>query len=150
MNLKVKKLVPEAVLPKQAKADDAGYDLVAISDGQWSEDRTYIEYDTGLAIEPPKGYHTEIFPRSSISKTDLVLANSLGLVDGKFRGSLRCRFKYIPRTYIHGQNPEPLLHKKGDKIAQLVIRKTEYLEVEEVSELSQTERAEGGFGSTGR
>jgi len=84
LEIKVKKLHPDAVLPKCANETDAGYDLVAIDEGEIvSEglDIMYIQYRTGIAIAPPEGYHTEIFPRSSISKKQLFLANSVGLVD---------------------------------------------------------------------
>lgn len=164
--MKTKKLTPDAVTPVHAKENDAGYDLVAIDDGTWADDRTYIEYRTGITLEVPLGYHTELFPRSSISKTDLVLANSVGLVDNGYRGELRFRFKYIPRISIaterayHSENgycavpvvniSKPILYKKGDKVGQVVIRKTYDLPVIEVEELSETDRGDGGFGSTGK
>jgi dUTP pyrophosphatase len=149
--LKVKKLAPEATLPAKAKADDAGYDLVAIDDGTLSDDGTFLQYRTGIAIELPKGYHTELFPRSSITKTDLILANSVGVVDNGYRGEVVARFKVVPRHHgFIGSGNFPIAYKKGDKIAQLVIRQTFSLEVEEVTELSSTERGTGGFGSTGK
>lgn len=144
MKLKVKKMHQDSVLPSQANSNDAGYDLTAIDDGTWNKDRTYIEYKTGISIQPPDGYHTEIFPRSSISKTDLVLANSIGLVDQGYSGEILLRFKYIPNR------AELKLYKKGDRIGQLVIRKTEKANFVEVNELSETERGDGGFGSSDR
>jgi dUTP pyrophosphatase len=161
MKMKIKKLSPEAVLPARAKEGDAGYDVIAIADGVWSKDKTYIEYSTGLSVELPIGYHVELFPRSSISKTDLLLANSIGLVDNGYRGELLLRFKYVHRhtDLPTGEIPmsaaidhvmaEPILYKKGDKIGQIVVRKTYELPVEEVSELSDSDRGTGGFGSTG-
>lgn len=169
--LRVKKLVPDAILPKQANDGDAGYDLVAIDDGTWDSSGTFIQYRTGIAIEVPPGYHTEIFPRSSVSKYDLVLANSVGLVDYAYRGEVLCRFKYVPRLQLTNfelpifpgvQIPsgatgsyykvvEPtLLYRKGDKIAQLVIRKTINLQVMEFDSLSETVRGSNGFGSSGK
>ena len=170
LSLKVKKLEPEAVLPAIASEGDVGYDVVAINDGTISEDGTFIEYKTGLAIELPQGYHVELFPRSSISKYDLSLANSIGLVDNGYRGELRFRFKFTQRakpvlTMVKNENDgydqhpgiesffpyPPLLYKKGDKIGQIVIRKSvSGLPVEEVAELSDTSRGSGGFGSTGK
>lgn len=154
--LKVKKLVPEAVLPSQAKPGDAGYDLVALDDGTWSEDGTYIQYRTGITIEPPVGFHTELFPRSSISKYELVLCNSIGLVDNGYRGEIVFRFKFVPRHIVSGDmtmgggsHLDLKLYKKGDKIGQVVIRKTVEMPVIEVDELSTTERGAGAFGSTG-
>nr|DAI39659.1 MAG TPA: dUTPase [Caudoviricetes sp.] len=81
MLVKVKKLVPEAIIPSYAKPGDAGMDLVATSvDFNNSQ---YIEYGTGLAIEIPKGYVGYIFPRSSNSKYDLQLCNCVGVIDSK-------------------------------------------------------------------
>ena len=154
--LKVKKLVPEAVLPTKAKDGDAGYDLTTIGDPEIND--SYVQYRTGLAIEVPPGYHTELFPRSSISKYDLTLANSIGLVDNGYRGELLLRFKITPRVlptkspveYLNPADWPPRLYVKGDKVAQIVIRKTISLAVEEVTELSSTERGAGGFGSSGK
>lgn len=142
-SLRVKKLVPEAVLPTRANPDDAGYDVVAIYDPEVTD--TYVQYRTGLAIEVPKGYHTEIFPRSSISKYDLVLANSIGLIDNGYRGELIFRFKIVPRA-----NGSILskVYEKGDKIGQIVVRRTIDLPILEVENLSDTVRGEGGFGSS--
>lgn len=138
--IKIKKLHKDAVIPTQAKNGDAGFDLTAIDDGINDCEGRYIEYDTGIAIQPPEGYHTEIFPRSSISKYGLFLANSIGLVDNGYRNSIKLRFKKLAKgnEYV-----------KGDKIGQLVIRKTENIEFIEVDELSETERGDGGFGSSG-
>lgn len=150
IEIKFKKHHKDAVKPKHAFESDAGYDLVAIDNGIVTEHYTstanedndilYIEYDTGISIEPPKGYHVEIYPRSSISKTGLMLANSIGLIDYQYRGTLRCRFKVI--------NPKHPRYKKGDKIAQLVVKKTTYATFTEVDELNDTDRGSDGFGST--
>ena len=164
MKIKVKKLHPDAELPVTAIGADAGFDLVAIDDGKIKD--TYIQYKTGIAVEPPPGYHTEIFPRSSVSKMDLVLANSIGLVDGAYRGELLVRFKIIPEVieyedvapsgvdaHLNGKHTAKYFDlkkfKKGDRIAQLVLRKTEKAEYEWAEELSDTQRGDGGFGSTG-
>lgn len=158
MKVKVKKLHPDAVLPAAATPTDAGFDLVAIDDGEIKD--TYIQYKTGIAIEPPPGHHTEIFPRSSVSKTDLVLANSVGVVDQDYRGEILVRFKIVPPVTRSGMLEEAedqyttkyfdlFKYKKGDRIAQLVLRKTETAEYEWSDELSDTHRGTGGFGSTG-
>lgn len=143
MQVRIKRLMPDAVMPSKAREGDAGFDCVAITDGAWNVDRTYIEYKTGLSVQMPSGYHVELFPRSSISKYDLVLCNSIGLVDNGYRGEIVFRFKYISR-----ETQSPLLYKKGDKIGQIVVRKTYDFPVIEVSELSETDRGTGGFGST--
>lgn len=153
MQIFVTKRSEEAVLPERANPDDAGFDLVAIDNGEIVygkggrslNDILYIEYKTGIAIEPPAGYHTEIFPRSSITKKNLFLANSIGLVDEGYRGEVIVRFKPTmdPRfAFYQG-------YKKGDKIAQLVVRKTETAEFVWSEALSATDRGSGGFGSSG-
>ena len=154
--LKVKRIHPDAVLPKRAKEGDAAYDLVAINDGEIKIDERnkllYIEYDTGIAIEVPEGYHTEIDARSSVTNYDLILKNCIGWVDGGYKGHLILRY-WI--TTFDGNINEYIirrkckLYKKGDRIAQLKIHKTIIFPVIEVEELSKTDRAEGGFGSTG-
>ena len=147
---KVKKLHEDAQLPSQATDTDAGFDLIAIDDGEFKRDEDnnllYIQYKTGISIQPPEGYHTEIFPRSSVTKTHLMLANSIGLVDEGYRGEILVRFNVVPS----GLRPSNIKrYSKGDKIAQLVIRKTEKAEFVLVDELDDSERGEGGFGSTG-
>lgn len=161
--LKINKLVPEAVVPKKANQSDAGLDCIALNDGTWNNAGTYIEYKIGIAIQLPEGYHVELFPRSSVSKYDLVLCNSVGLVDNGYRGEIVFRFKYVPRmkerkvqldgdggrtTTVHEPAPS-IIYQKGDKVGQIVIRKTYDFPVIEVSELSETERGTGGFGSSG-
>lgn len=151
VEIKVLKLHEDAVLPSAARESDAGFDLVAIDDGKVED--TYIEYRTGIAIETPPGYHTEIFPRSSVSKTDLVLANSIGLVDEGYRGEILVRFKALPksRESAWGQCKEfwePRRFRRGDRIAQLVVRKTEQATFNWSEDLSSTHRGTGGFGST--
>jgi dUTP pyrophosphatase len=134
---------------------DAGYDLVAISDPIIVEQETgtidYIEYDTGLVIEPEIGYHTFAMPRSSISKTNLVLANSVGLIDNGYRGTIKLRFKYILQfaDIAKGMINFSKIYKKGDKIGQLVFAKTISPSIIESEVTSETNRGEGGFGSTG-
>lgn len=166
--IKVTKLHEDAVLPLNAHDGDAGYDLVAIDDGEIVKDKNenifYIQYKTGIAIEPPKGYHTEIFPRSSITKTHLVLGNSIGLVDNCYRGEILVRFKVVKLADIKDKTdsftPDMFRYsigygdiekyKKGDKIAQLVIRPTINMPFSWVEKLEETKRGVGGFGSTGK
>ena len=154
-----------------------GYDLVASShpaiSGEYDEDAKawsridYIQYHTDLYIEPcvdDKVYHTNIFPRSSISNKNLMLANSIGLIDAGVSWRVAYSFfKYITQpedvfAKIRGhQSTIPMLtninmekiYKKGERIAQLVIAETHKVEFEIVEELSETDRGKGGFGSTG-
>lgn len=155
MKINVKKISSQAVIPNRANSNDAGFDLVAIDDGT-VDNEGFIQYKTGLSIEPENGFHTEIWPRSSISKYDLVLANSIGLIDESYRGELLIRFKPVSRFQqmpdgeIYVVFPKPIKkYKKGDKIAQLVVSKTVDASFVEVSELSETKRGTGGFGSSG-
>lgn len=151
MNILVKKLHEDAVLPTQATPLDAGYDLVAIDSGEVKlaeeDNKTvlYIQYRTGISIQPPSGYHTEIFPRSSVTNKTLILGNSIGLVDEGYRGEILVRFK--PTCDIWGSGYRTF--GKGDKIAQLVIRKTERAQFVWNDELEDSQRGEGGFGSSG-
>lgn len=80
MVVNIKKIHPNAVIPAYSKPGDAGMDVTAVS---VRETEDFIEYDTGLAIEIPKGYVGLLFPRSSNSKYDLQLCNSVGVIDPK-------------------------------------------------------------------
>ena len=154
--LKFKKLHIDAVIPERAYEGDAGYDLVAITEPDIVKDESgilYIQYRTGLSVQPPKGFRTEIYPRSSISKYNLSLCNSIGLCDNSYRGEIICRFNLIMeekgcKDGLKNFMVKPKIYKKGDKIAQLVIKKDYIFEVEEVDELDSTERGAGNFGST--
>ena len=138
MKLKIKKLSENSVIPFYAKSGDAGMDLTCTS---MTKTAKYFEYGTGLAIEMPKGYAGFAFPRSSISKTDHFLKNSVGVIDSGYRGEIKLRMS----TPIDSENQ----YKIGDKIGQLIIMKLPWVEIEEVQELNETDRGEGGFGSTG-
>lgn len=142
MNIRIKKINENAVIPSYSKIGDAGMDLTAISYSIIDEKQFgFIEYDTGLAIEIPEGYVGLIYPRSSISNTGLLLANSVGVIDSNYRGSLKCRFKAIPNTTIYNV---------GERIAQLIIQPIPVIQFELVEELSNTNRESFGFGSTGK
>ncbi len=137
MKVKIKKLNPNAVVPTYAKGGDAGLDLVATS---MNFDGTQITYGTGLAIEIPEGFVGLVFPRSSIRKTDLILSNSVGVIDSGYRGEIQATFK---RTGLNK-------YEIGDRGAQIIIMPHPTIEFLEVDELTNTERGEGGFGSTGK
>ena len=138
MKVKIKKLHPNAVIPVYAKPGDAGLDLTAISES-WNENNSMVTYDTGLAVEIPEGHVGLLFPRSSFSKTTLNLANSVGVIDSGYRGSIMLKFRYLE---------EGAVYDVGDRVGQLLILPYPAIEFEEVEELSSTERGEGGFGST--
>lgn len=145
MKIKIKKLNKNAVIPSYARLGDAGLDLTATSMHYVKDKETgtrMVEYGTGLAFEIPQGYVGLIFPRSSIYKTDLTLSNSVGVLDSGFRGELKFKFRvgaYSSRKY-----------EVGDRIGQIVIIPHPYIEFEESNELSDSERGENGYGSTGR
>lgn len=141
MKVNIKKLNPFVVTPSYAKQGDAGMDLRTT--GITEQTDKYIEYGTGICVEIPEGYVGLIFPRSSISKTDLILANSVGVIDSGYRGEIKCRFKITSDEDIE-------IYDFGDKIAQMIIIPYPQIQFEVVEELSSTERSEGGFGSSGR
>ena len=141
MVVNFKKLDEKAEKPKFGKPGDAGADLVATSldtsrPGQ-------IVYGTGIAVEIPEGMVGLIFPRSSIRNYDLVLSNSVGVIDSGYRGEIMATFNYTSKT------PDNTIYQVGDRIAQLVIVPVPLVQYREVAELSETERGEGGHGSTG-
>ncbi len=143
--VKVKRLHPKAVIPKYAKDGDAGMDLVAT---EIISNTTFdVTYGTGIAMEIPKGYVGLVFPRSSIRKTDLSLTNCVGVIDSGYRGEIQATFKKV-----FGKNDvrlDELDYKVGDRIAQIMIIPYPSVTFVEVDELSQTDRGEGGFDSTG-
>jgi dUTP pyrophosphatase len=136
LKVKFKKLHPDAVTPSYAKDGDAGLDLTAISK---SHSDTFVQYGTGIAVEIPSGYVGLIFPRSSVSKLEnFYLKNSVGVIDSGYRGEIMLRFNKSTDSY-----------RAGDKVGQLIIMPYPTVKLQEVDELSDTERGGGGFGSTG-
>ena len=143
MKVRIKKLSENAVIPTYAKSGDAGMDLVATS--IISETDTQITFGIGLALEIPNGFVGLIFPRSSVRKTRLMLSNCVGVVDSGYRGELQATFNKVNQNSIAEND-----YKVGDRIAQIMIIPHPPIEFDEVAELSDTERGEGGFGSTGK
>ena len=141
MKVKFKKLREEAIVPSYAKAGDAGMDLTALSQS-WDDERKCWVYGTGIAVEIPEGYVGLIFPRSSICKFSMHLSNSVGVIDSGYRGEIKFMFREVPGTGA--------LYSIGDRIGQLIIMPFPKVEVEEVVDLSDTERGTEGFGSSGR
>jgi dUTP pyrophosphatase len=153
MEVRIKKLHPNAVIPTYAKPGDAGMDLVATS--IISDTPEQITYGMGIALEIPEGFVGLIFPRSSVRKTGLQLSNSVGVCDSGYRGELQATFNKIfgsERMYDEVKIKEIQsneYYKVGDRIAQIMIIPHPPIEFVEVDELSDSERGEGGFGSTG-
>ncbi|MBQ3306916.1 MAG: dUTP diphosphatase [Bacilli bacterium] len=141
LEVKFKKLVPEAVIPAYAKPGDAGLDLRATSK-HWSDDFQCWIYGTGLAVEIPEGYVGLIFPRSSVRKYCLALTNSVGVIDSSYRGEIMCTF----RPQSKGTTE---VYNVGDRVCQLIIVPYPAIAPIEVKELSETERGVNGHGSTG-
>ena len=143
MKVRIKKLNENAVIPSYAKDGDAGMDLVATS--IISTTSTQITYGIGLALEIPKGFVGLIFPRSSVRKTRLMLSNCVGVIDSGYRGELQATFNKINNDSVSEND-----YKVGDRIAQIMIIPHPDIQFEEADELSDTERGDGGFGSTGK
>jgi dUTP pyrophosphatase len=137
--LQFKKLEENAVLPSRAFPTDAGLDLTATS---VNKQDLFIEYGTGIAVAIPAGKVGLIFPRSSISNKNLMLANSVGVIDSQYRGEIKFRFRYgVDYT-------ESEIYKVGDRIGQLVLVDVGLEGATFVEELTETDRGTGGFGST--
>lgn len=175
LQVKIKRLNENAVIPAYAHPTDAGLDLTATS--KKIEDNGIVTYGTGIAVEIPKGYVGLIFPRSSNCKKELLLSNSVGVIDSCFRGEIM--LKYAPTTKI--AHPERLIdrlryffygtqcgkhinlnfiitimrdskreYEIGDRVGQLIIMPYPKVQFKEVTELSDSERGNGGYGSTGK
>ena len=139
--IKCLKKLPNAVIPSKAHESDVGFDLVAVKLHKVL-DNGVILYDTGLSMSPPKGFYLEIVPRSSLSKTGYMLANSIGIVDPAYTGSL-----YIALIKIVPDAPD--LELPFCKL-QLVLRVAYSAHIQEIAELDTTDRGDGGFGSSGK
>lgn len=216
MKIRFKKLSPNAVTPSRAHSSDAGFDLTATS--LVFDREGNATYGFGIAVEIPDGYVGLVFPRSSISKKDLILSNSVGVIDSGYRGEIMAKFKpallyvdnpplpsattnsidpqggtdqtdirtqsvefygkysasfdfylrwynrdipfdydgyhdSIDPLYTVGRVPNtlnPRVYGIGDRVAQLIILKLPEIELEEATELTPSDRGEGGYGSTGK
>lgn len=143
-SLKFKRLRPDAEIPSYATPGAAGLDITLACDGPMRllpGERRLMP--TGLAVEIPEGYEMQCRPRSGLAiKRGLTVLNTPGTIDSDYRGEIRV-------VMINHSNAAQWL-APGDRIAQLVLAETPKLEIIEATELSDTERGEGGFGSTGR
>lgn len=140
LQVKIKKLSNKAVIPSYAEEGDAGMDLTATSK-EIDKDGNVV-YGTDIAVEIPKGYVGLLFPRSSISKKDLSLANAVGVIDSGYRGEIKFKFR-MTKQFL------PEIYSIDDRIGQLLIIPYPIVEFVEVDELSETKRGSGGYGSTG-
>ena len=157
MQVKIKKLHPNAVIPQYAKNGDAGMDLTAVSKHYDQHGNTV--YGTGLALEIPEGYFGLLVPRSSNAKTDLRLTNSSGILDSGYRGEVM--FKYRNDNYSRMSEDMKISlnvgdiafsneYQTGERIGQIIILPHPHIRFKEVDELSETERGSGNYGSTGK
>lgn len=142
MEVKIKKLVKTAITPKYAKDGDAGMDLTATS--KWYDDDNNVCYGTGIAMEIPKGYVGLVFPRSSNAKQDLILSNSVGVIDSGYRGEITFKFKLVEDRHLAKD------YNVGDRVGQIIIMPYPIIEFVEVHYLSKTERGKCGYGSSGK
>ena len=143
MRIQVKKLHPNAALPSAGSEHAAGYDLRACLDAPVTiPPHETVRVGTGLAIAVPEGWFGAVFARSGLAtKQGLRPANCVGVCDSDYRG------EYI--VALHNDSGEPRIVRHGERIAQLVLLPYLPMRFEEVSELPETERGGGGFGSTG-
>lgn len=154
MQIKIKKLSPDAVIPEYKHSTDAGFDLAASEDVEIWPGQT-VKVPTGLALDIPEGYEMQIRPRSGLSaKTPLRVI--IGTIDSGYHGEVSVITELVPFRYSKSgdtsilQYPNrSLLIQKGCRIAQAVIAPVIHAEFEEVDELDNSERGADGFGSTG-
>lgn len=144
MTVKIKKLNSNAVIPKYSKPGDAGMDLTITS--IISESATDVTYGFGVAIEIPRGFVGLVFPRSSVRKYDLSLTNCVGVIDSGYRGEIQATFKKT--NWLKGSDSDK--YEIGDRGAQIMILAYPEINFIESDTLSETDRGDGGFGSTGK
>lgn len=179
--MKINVLNNEGKILTPANNGDAGFDIIAtqppriigsVYQGLHYTSISHIEYDTNLVLEPEEvdgqfELYNLLYPRSSIIKTNLILANSVGVIDSGYRGSIKVCFKYIAQPedmkiveglnmkgrkasgIVTSINPQRV-YQEGDKIAQIIPCKHNNVEIKFVDSINKSERGSGGFGSTGR
>ena len=168
INIKCKQLDEKAVIPFYAKEGDACMDITAIDLEYDLKNDRYI-YHTGLAFEVPEGYYMDLRPRSSNTKCDFYIPNAPGTLDAGYRGELLVVFKRRDKIALEdfamlfkGCDPNQVMtayvnsmlsiapYVPGDRVCQMQVLPRPNVNIEVVEELSESERGEGGFGSTGK
>jgi len=140
--LLIKRLSPDAVLPRYAHAGDAGLDLCCAESFDLAPGERKL-VSTGLAIELPPETEAQVRPRSGLAvQHGVTVLNSPGTIDAGFRGELK--------VLLINHGAEPFHAERGTRIAQLVVAKVLRVAIEEAVDLSVSARGAGGFGSTGR
>ena len=140
--MKIKRLNEKAIIPKRGSSSAAGYDIYSTETISIPAGETRL-IGTGLSMEIPENYFGGIFARSGLAvKEGLRPANCVAVIDADYRGEVK-----VP---LHNDSTECREITEGERIAQLVILPFLPVEFEETDELSETDRGEGGFGSTGK
>jgi len=144
MEIKFKKLDPRAVAPVRAHNSDAGFDLTAthITTELNECGQLILVYHTDLAFEIPEGYMGLLVPRSSVFKKSIILTNSPGVIDAGYRGEVMGKFRSTTDVV-------PAVFQEGERFAQLLIVPVPDVQMIESDTLSESDRGEGGYGSTG-
>ncbi len=137
--MKFKRVAPNAQPPQRATKGSVGFDLTCVS-YEIDELRGVIIYDTGIAVEIPNNYIGILLGRSSLYKTAHTTAHCPGVIDNDYRGTIK---------FVHDYKSHKSHYKPGDRVGQLIVLPCPTIYLEEVDELTPTDRGEGGFGSTG-
>jgi dUTP pyrophosphatase len=138
MKVKIKRLSKNSVIPKYSKQGDAGMDLT-VTEVEYL-DSEHIKLHFGLAFEIPIGYVGYIFPRSSCYKQRQIMSNSVGVVDSGYRGEV---------SAVMIGTCKDFMYKVGDRAAQIIIMPIPHIEFEQVETMSESERGDSGYGSSG-
>lgn len=167
LTTKIKRISDKAVFPTRGHESDSGWDLTVI--GVHKIEADTIFFKTGLQVKPPTGHYFEVYPRSSISATPFMLANSVGIIDENYRGELIVAIRVLhsnigmatdnvsyPGGMVKTMEARPtsitevanLIIGKRPKIAQMILKKRIDTVLEEADSLDDTDRGAGGFGST--
>lgn len=144
MKVKIKKLNKSAIIPKYGTLEAAGADIYScMGENTLIKAGETVMIKTGIALEIPKGYVGLVYARSGLAfKKGIAPSNKVGVIDSDYRGEIM--------VALHNHSKEDYIVENYERIAQLVISPYIYANFEEVEELTQTERNEGGFGSTGK
>lgn len=139
--IKFKSHNQSAFIPSRVSPNDVGFDLTIINIHKQIDTKTSL-YDTGISVEPPEGYYFEVVPRSSLIKLGYILTNSVGIIDPNYRGTIK-----VSLTKINEDVPDIELPNKR---LQLIPRQfiSNSFDIETCDALSETNRGDGGFGSS--
>lgn len=147
-------LADGAPLPRHMRSGDAGIDLTSREDVEIAPGGTVV-VGTGVRMEIPDGYHGQVVPRSGLAaKRGVTVANSPGIIDAGYRGEIKVALHNMQPSHVWDggalvPNREVAAISRGERVAQLILVRNETVECVEVDGLSESERGDGGFGSTG-